>query len=135
MVTGQLSIANTEAHVLFDSGATHSFASHAFAKKLDRFKDRIRQTFSTTLSSGKIMLSNYWLRHIPITIVGRQLYVDLVILDMFDYNVILGMDFLRRYNATIACQERKVSFRPEGMKDFEYVDDFRETPRMMITTM
>ena len=33
-VTGQLSVANQDAHILFDSGTTYSFASHIFAGKL-----------------------------------------------------------------------------------------------------
>ena len=88
MVTGQLSVANHDAHVLFDSGASHSFASCSFAKKLDQATDRIEQTFRTTLPSGEVLLSDYWLRHMPIIIAGRELFVDLVILEIVDYDVI-----------------------------------------------
>ena len=45
-------------------------------------------------------------------IAGRKLFADLVVLDMIDYDVILGMDFLRKYNAKIDCKGRKVIFRP-----------------------
>ena len=36
----------------------------------------------------------------PVVIFGRETYVDLVILDMYDYDVILRMDFLGKYNVT-----------------------------------
>ena len=47
VVTGQLSVANKDAHVLFYSGATHSFTSHTFVRKLNQFRYRINQTFRT----------------------------------------------------------------------------------------
>jgi len=101
VVTGQLPVANYDAYALFDSGATHSFMSSKVAKHLDSTKDRINQPFRTALPSGEILLSNYWLRNVPIIICGRTLYVNLIIISMNDYNVILGMDFLRKYNAVI----------------------------------
>ena len=65
--------------MLFDSGATHSFISAMFANCLDRNKDNIRQTFRTVLPSGDIMLSNYWLRVVPVVISDRELSIDLVV--------------------------------------------------------
>ena len=135
MVTGQLSVANQDTHVLFDSGATHSFASHTFARKLTQFRDRINQTFKTALPSRQTLLSSYWLRHVPIIIAGRELFVNLVILEMFDYDIILGMDFLGKYNANIECQARKVTFKPDGAEEFEYVNISEKQPRMMISAM
>ena len=41
VVTVQLTIANKCANMLFDFGATHSFASTVFAECVDRSKDKI----------------------------------------------------------------------------------------------
>ncbi|KAL5568094.1 hypothetical protein UlMin_024669 [Ulmus minor] len=121
VVTGQLTVANRCANVLFDSGATHSFASTMFASCVNRGKDKINQMFRTILPSGDVMLSNYWLRAVPIVIAGRELSMDLVILDMFDYDVIIGMDFLTKYEATINCKARTVKFKPTGEAPFEFI--------------
>ena len=48
--------------------------------------------FSTSLPSGEVLFSTYWLKHVPVLISDRELYVDLVVLQMYDYDVILGMD-------------------------------------------
>ena len=39
---------------------------------------------------------------------------------MVDYDVIFGMDWLRRYRAHVQCFERKVVFRPEGEPEFHF---------------
>ena len=121
--------------MLFDSRAAHSFISAVFADCLGRNKDSIRQTFRTALPSGDVMLSNYWLRAVPVVISERELSVDLVILDMIDYDVILGMDFLSKYEATIDCKARVVSFKPPGEDKFTFVGDGRSNQKMLISAM
>ena len=83
-----------------------------FADCLHRSEDIIRQNFRTVLPSGDIMLSNYWLRAVPVVISDRELSFDLVVLDMVDNDVILGMDFLSKYGAPIDCKVKVVSFQP-----------------------
>ena len=70
--------------MLIDSGATPSFTSPKFAKKLGRGSDKIGRTFRTVLPSGEILLSDYWIRHVPIIICGREMYVSLIIIDLHD---------------------------------------------------
>ena len=90
--------------------------------------NRISQTFRTTLPSGEILLSEFRLEHVPIVIANRELYTNLVVLKIIDYDVILGMDFLGKYQATIDCRNRKVIFQPDGEETFEYVDRSKHTP-------
>ncbi|KAL5569387.1 hypothetical protein UlMin_025962 [Ulmus minor] len=112
VVTGQLLVVNKIARVLFDSGATHSFISAMFVDCLDKHVECIRQAFRTVLPSSDIMLSSYWLRVVPVVISERELCADLVMLDMTDYDVILGMDFLSKYGAMIDCKAKTVGFKP-----------------------
>ena len=103
VVTGQLSVATQNAYVLFDSGATHCFVSYMFPKRIAQHSNRITRTLSVALPSGEMLSTNYWIRHVPIIIAARELYADLVILGMIDYDIIPGMDFLGRYNTNIKC--------------------------------
>ena len=135
MVTGQLLIANTLAYVLIDSRETHSFASCKFVECVSHDCDVLRQGFSTSLLSREILFSSHWLRAIPMIILGIELYVVLVILNMHDYNVILGMDFLEKYNATIECQSKKIIFMSPGEVEFEYIGENGRQPKTMISAM
>ena len=71
------------------------------------------------LSSGKVMLLTCRLRVVPIMVDDREMGVDLIVLDMHDFDVILDMDWLSKYNATIDCQKRRVLFKPMGEEKFK----------------
>ena len=104
VVTCQLSVVNLSSYIFFDYSATHSFISTIHANRLDRAKYIILRTFRTSLPFGDVLILTHWLRAIPVRVLERELYMDLIILDMYDYDVILGMDFLTKYNATIECR-------------------------------
>ncbi|GMN47951.1 hypothetical protein TIFTF001_017129 [Ficus carica] len=75
-----------------------------FTQKLGRKFNRLEQLFRISFPSGEILLSDYWIRGVPIVIYGRELYVDLVVIKLQDYDVILGMEFLGKYNTKIECR-------------------------------
>ncbi|KAL5540899.1 hypothetical protein UlMin_043291 [Ulmus minor] len=135
VVTGQLSVANLSLHVLFDSGATHSFVSSVCAGRMNRIRELISRVFRTSLPSGDVLISTHWLRAIPVLVSTRELCVDLIMLDLHDYDVILGMDFLSKYNATIECRHRRVVFRPTEGDEFSYVGEGGRSHKVIISSM
>ena len=49
----------------------------------------------------------------------KELYVNLIILNVYDYDVILGMNFLTKSNVTIECRHcRRVAFKPSDNDEF-----------------
>ncbi|XP_062075461.1 uncharacterized protein LOC133779523 [Humulus lupulus] len=56
---------------------------------------------------------------------------DLNVLDLSDFDVILGLDFLSKYGAFINCKRKKVVFAPEGGDLFEF-EGISKKPRTPI---
>ncbi|KAL5560764.1 hypothetical protein UlMin_036975 [Ulmus minor] len=112
IVSGQLIVASIPAYVLIDSGATHSFASETFASQINKFHFKFDGMFSTTLPSGEVIFSTCWLRAVPMIVDDRELFADLIVLNMHDFDVLLGMDWFSKYNATINYLKRRVIFEP-----------------------
>ena len=52
---------------------------------------------------------------------GRELFTDLIVMEMQGYDVIIGMDWLSKSNATIGCKKKRVMFQPPKEEQFVYV--------------
>nr|GFA06188.1 hypothetical protein [Tanacetum cinerariifolium] len=85
-ITGTLSIYGHAVFVLFDTGATHSVISSAFASCFD---DKIRA-------------------------------INALPLDMCEFDIILGMDWLTEHHATIDCRSYQVIFGDIHAPEFIY---------------
>ena len=71
----------------------------------------------------------------PPLIEGRELLVDLVLLDVMDFDVSLGMDWLSQHNATVDCHNKEVIFRILGSEEFKFVGDKSSAPQNLISTI
>ncbi|XP_062073030.1 uncharacterized protein LOC133777449 [Humulus lupulus] len=121
VVSDDIFVSGILTHALIDSSVTHSFASLTYVKRLGRSCQKLSEVFSTMLPSREILYSTHWLRGVPICIDGRELYVDLIMLEMHDYEVILGMDWLSKYNVTIDCRKKTVIFKPSKEVEFMFI--------------
>ena len=65
----------------------------------------------------------------------KELHGDLVILEMQDYDVILGMDFLSKYNGTVFYRGRQVAFQPNEKQRFIFVGESKKKPKVMISAL
>jgi len=109
-VSGTLLIKHLYAHVLFDSGATHSFVNPSFAKKLASKPSEMDVQLYVTTPSGSTYYTDLVFKNCAIQLEGRVLPIDLVQLDIQAWDVILGMDWLTRHKVTIDCERKLVTF-------------------------
>ncbi|KAL5538563.1 hypothetical protein UlMin_044881 [Ulmus minor] len=109
--------------------------THSGDCKLSVPYEKMSNALNIILPSGDVLLSTYWLKETPIKISGQELYVDLIILEIKDFDVILGMDWLSKYNATIHCKKRKVVFEPHGKEKFELIGDPKQSRTPMISAV
>jgi hypothetical protein len=118
VVLGTLVITNQHAQVLFDSSSTHSFISHGFARRLNMIPETFDFEFSVDTPSGHVMCTNKVYKSCNVLVSGRELEANLVLLDMYEFDIILGMDWLSTFHASIDCFGKKVVFRIPGQAEF-----------------
>ena len=59
VVTGKFSVFGTPAFVLFDSGATHSFISTEYVKRLGKVPDTAEVSYNVIIPSGDSKQTNH----------------------------------------------------------------------------
>ncbi|XP_071926122.1 uncharacterized protein [Coffea arabica] len=111
VVKGTLPIFHRLAKVLIDPGATHSFVNPSFMSGIDVKPVRLPFDLEvrTPMRDKKIITSlaykdcEFW--------VGEcKMLVDLISLDINDYAIIIGMDFLAHHHAKLDCRVKMVEF-------------------------
>nr|GFD04634.1 hypothetical protein [Tanacetum cinerariifolium] len=120
IITGTLFIYGHAVFVLFDTGATHSVISSVFASSV---------TTTPTLLDHVLCISTPMKDSVRITHVYRDLslqfddkirVINALPLDMYEFDIILGMDWLTKHHATIDCRSYRVIFRDIHAPEFIY---------------
>ncbi|KAH0669578.1 hypothetical protein KY285_023739 [Solanum tuberosum] len=111
VVTGMLQIFDLDASTLIDPGATLSFVTPLIARKFHVESELLHESYEVSTPIGASTVARKVYRNCPVCILNKSLPCDLVELNMVDFDVILGMDWLHAYYASIDCRTRKVKFR------------------------
>ncbi|XP_062100397.1 uncharacterized protein LOC133806293 [Humulus lupulus] len=104
MVSGQLYVANNSAYVLMDTNASHSFIAASYVDMIDRKPGPMENVCGVSLPSGEDMMVRSRVRVVPVWVEGQELTMDLLVLDLHEYDVIFGMDWLTKYGAVVNCK-------------------------------
>ena len=57
----------------------------------------------------------------PLTVDRRELHIDIMELEIDDFDLILDMDVLEKYGANINCKTKTITFAPEGKMPFMFL--------------
>ena len=114
VITGNLLVCDCMASVLFDPGSTFSYVSSSFVTILNLhcYLLNIPIRVSTPVGESTIVEKVY--RSCLVTFVGSNTHVDLVILEMVDFDVILGMTWLSPNFAILDCNAKTVTLAKLG---------------------
>ena len=119
-ITGILNFGDITAFVLFDTGATHSIISSTFAKKLELTPTPLTNQISISTPMKDRIMINHEFINCPIRFPDRIHPANLLPLNMIDFDIILGMDWLASHKATIDCHARNVIFGNLNSPEYVY---------------
>ena len=105
-----LKIFTIDVYALLDPGATLSFVTPLVDKKFDILPDISHEPILVSTLVGELVVIKIVYQNCPISLPNRVSYVYLSELDMLDFDIILGMDWLHACFASIDCRTRVVRF-------------------------
>lgn len=93
------------------------------------------EQFCVSTPSEAVMSSNGVIRDCLIEVCGNELLADLILLEVHDFDIISGMDWLSRHYATIDCHNKNVVFEPPNLPSFSFTGTKIKPSIPIITTM
>ncbi|XP_043717523.1 uncharacterized protein LOC122665438 [Telopea speciosissima] len=132
VIIGMISVCSLPAYVLFDSGTSHSFISPSFAEKLSIELASMEQKLIVYTPTGSKVELDQAFNSCPARVSDHGLEASLIILDMRDFDIILGMDSSSTHGASLICAERKILFKSEEGNEFVFKGNKSKKPRKTI---
>ncbi|XP_070003157.1 uncharacterized protein [Nicotiana sylvestris] len=120
VITGTILVYSRDVSVLFDPGSTYSYVSSYFATFFVVHRDSLSApVYVSTLIGNSIIVDRVY-RSCVVIIGGLETRVDLLLLDMADFDVILGMDWLPPYHVIFDCHAKTMTLALSGLPRLEW---------------
>ncbi|GJU23535.1 putative reverse transcriptase domain-containing protein [Tanacetum coccineum] len=108
VVMGTLLLNNRYASILFDTSADRSFISTAFSSLIDIAPTPLENSYDVELADRKIVGIDTIIRGCTLNFLNHPFNIDLMPVELGGFDVIIGMDRLRRCHVMIVCDEKLV---------------------------
>ncbi|GJX22011.1 putative reverse transcriptase domain-containing protein [Tanacetum coccineum] len=115
VITGTFLLNNRYATILFDTGADRSFVSNSFSDMIIITPTMLETHYDVELANGKIIRFNTIIRSCTLNFMNHPFNIDLMPVPLGSFEVIIGMDWLKRYHGVIIYDEKIVRV-PFGRK-------------------
>ncbi|GJU29123.1 putative reverse transcriptase domain-containing protein [Tanacetum coccineum] len=108
VVMGTFLLNNHYASILFDTGADISVISTAFSSLINITPTPLENFYDVELADGKLVGIDTIIRGCTLNFLVHPFNLDLMPIELGSFDVIIGMDWLRRCHAVIMCDEKLV---------------------------
>ncbi|GJT92062.1 putative reverse transcriptase domain-containing protein [Tanacetum coccineum] len=122
VVTGTFLLNNRYASILFDTGADRSFISTAFSSLINIVPTPLENSYDVELADGKIVGVDTIIQDCTLNFLNHSFNIDLMPVELGSFEIIISMDWLRKYHAVIVCDEKLVRI-PYGNETLIFHDD------------
>ena len=103
--------------ILFESGASHSFVAASSVDVLGLGVETLDEPLHVSSPIGTRVMIDKICRYCELEISGILHTVDLRVMDISDFDVILGMDWLTEHRVVIDCDSRRITgYTPDSIR-------------------
>nr|GFC26770.1 hypothetical protein [Tanacetum cinerariifolium] len=103
IVTGTFLLNNRYASVLFNTGVDKSFVSTTFSTQINIMPSTLDHCYDVKLADERIIGLNTILRGCTLNLLNHPFNINLMPVELGSFDTIIGMDWLAKYQAIIAC--------------------------------
>ncbi|KAL2230890.1 UNVERIFIED_CONTAM: Transposon Ty3-G Gag-Pol polyprotein [Sesamum indicum] len=135
VISGTILLSDIMAYVLIDPGSIHSYISFEFASKIPGENSPLGCNLMVYLPVGGGVVVNSVRKGSLVRIRDVNLPVDLIVLDLKEFDVILGMDWLAQHKAIVDCYKKEVIIECFGESKVIFVGDRQVVPVCVISAM
>jgi len=135
VVAGMLQVNSQVIYALIDPGATHSFVASRIVEKLGKCLNKVDKGFIISTPLGETVNIDCVYKEIRVSINGLEMRVYLLPLELYDFEVILGMDWLGKYKAQIDCFAKTVTLQGLDGRRAIFKGERKIIPNCIISAM
>jgi hypothetical protein len=100
-----------QVYALIDPRANHSFVSYRIVNNLQVSSSNLGIGVTVSTPLGENIHFDDIYRGVKLYIGGLELRVDLMLLELYDFELILGMDWLSKHKAHVDCFTKAVTIQ------------------------
>ncbi|KAM1286042.1 hypothetical protein ACFX2J_000134 [Malus domestica] len=123
LIMGTLNVLGHFARVLIDCGATHSVISHTFAQMTQAYPSPLGFDLEVAMPRGDKCYVDSFYPGCPVRVDNVIMPANLIPLDIVNFDVILGADWLHYNRAHIDCYGKSVTFLRPGLPEVTFVGE------------
>ncbi|GJY58479.1 reverse transcriptase domain-containing protein [Tanacetum coccineum] len=121
VVTGTFFVNLLPTRVLFDSGTDRSFISELFSQNFNVPISQLKPPLDVEIENNKIIHVANVFQNCEVEIDNENFLIDLIPMPMGEIDVVIGMDWLSKYDAIISCQNKLIRIKTtSGGETFIY---------------
>jgi len=135
VVAGTLQLGSIQVYTLIDPGASHSFMAYQIVNNLNVPPSRLSVGMIVNTPLGENIDIDDVYKGVVLYTEGVELKVNLMALELYDFDLILGMDWLSRHKAQVDCFTKIVVIQGVGDKRVVFRGERRVVPNSIILVM
>ena len=124
VIHGTFLLSRLCARILFDYGESHSFIATSGVREMGLEVESLEKPLYVSSPLGTRVSVDLICRSYELEISGILLTVDLRVMDMLEFDVILGMDWLTAHRVVIDCEHRRVT--AYMLRSYSYVEFYSQ---------